>query len=61
MTILASNAKDKIVYNDRDNIVPKDTLKEMKKVLNTSFKCVVPVTPNDDLFSDYDENRKKIF
>ena len=34
MTILASNAKDKIVYNDRDNIVPKDTLKEMKKVLS---------------------------
>lgn len=61
MTILASNAKDKIVYNDRDDITLTDTLKEMKKILELSFKCIVPAVPNDDLFDGYDENRKNKF
>lgn len=61
MTILASNAKDKIFYNDRDDITLTDTLKEMKKTLESSFKCVVPAVPNDDLFGSYDESRKKRF
>lgn len=61
MTILASNAKDKIVYNDRDDITLTDTLKEMKKALESNFKCVVPAVPNDDLFNSYDESRKNRF
>ncbi len=61
MTILASNAKDKIVYNDRDDITLTDTLKEMKKTLESNFKCVVPAVPNDDLFDSYDESRKNRF
>jgi hypothetical protein len=58
MTILACNAKKKIVYNDRDDITLRDTLKEIKKALDSTFECVVPVVPYDDLFKNYDRERK---
>jgi len=61
MTILASNAKEKIVYNERDDITLRDTLNEIKKTLDVNFKCSVPVVPFDDLFSDYEDNRKEEF
>lgn len=61
MTILASNAKERFYYNDRDDITLRDTLKEIKKALDYNFSCIVPVTPKDDLFADYDEPRKKNF
>ena len=61
MTILAANAKDNFFYNDRDDITLKDTLKEIKKALDFRFECVVPVVPEDDLFADYDDTRKKNF
>jgi Second Messenger Oligonucleotide or Dinucleotide Synthetase domain len=62
MTILASNVKHKIVYNkDRDDLSLRDTLKEIKKNLDLKFACVLPVTPNDDLFGSYDEARKNNF
>lgn len=61
MTILAANAKEKLVYNERDDITLRDTLKEIKKALEIRFECIVPVVPSDDLFADYDENRKNNF
>ena len=61
MTILATNAKNSIVYNDRDDITLKDTLNEIKKTLNQNFECIVPVAPGDDLFADYDQTRKDNF
>lgn len=61
MTILAMNAKDRIVLNDRDDIILTDILREIKKALAQKFECIVPVTPKDDLFADYDENRKNNF
>jgi hypothetical protein len=61
MTILASNAKAKIVYNERDDITVRDTLKEIKKALDIKFECVVPAVPNDNLFKDYDQARKDNF
>lgn len=61
MTILASNAKAKIVLNDRDDITLKDILKEIKKTLDIKFECIVPAVPNDDLFANYDEPRKNNF
>lgn len=61
MTILASNAKVKIVLNDRDDITLKDILKEIKKTLDIKFECIVPAVPNDDLFANYDEPRKNNF
>ncbi|MET0461956.1 MAG: cyclic GMP-AMP synthase DncV-like nucleotidyltransferase [Chitinophagaceae bacterium] len=61
MTILACDAKTKIVYNDRDDITLKDTLKEIRKALKEDFKCIVPVVPGDDLFANYSETRRKNF
>jgi hypothetical protein len=61
MTILAINAKNKIVLNDRDDILLTDILREIKKILAQKFECIVPVTPKDDLFADYDETRKTNF
>lgn len=61
MTILAVNAKAKIVLNDRDDITLKDILKEIKKELDANFACIVPVTPYDNLFGDYDEARRENF
>lgn len=61
MTILAMNAKAKIVLNDRDDILLTDILREIKKTLAQKFECIVPVTPKDDLFADYDSTRKNNF
>lgn len=61
MTILAINAKNKIVLNDRNDILLTDILREIKKTLDNDFKCIVPAVPNDDLFADYDETRKNNF
>lgn len=61
MTILVSNAKAKIVYNDRDDITLRDTLKEIKKALDLRFECIVPAAPHDDLFKDYDKTRRDNF
>ena len=61
MTILASNALDKIVLNNCDDISLRDILNEIKKALDIKFECTVPVTPKDDLFSDYTQTRKDNF
>jgi hypothetical protein len=61
MTILAINAKANIVLNERDDITLKDILKEIKKELDINFQCVVPVTPKDNLFADYDASRRDNF
>jgi hypothetical protein len=61
MSILASNAKENIVQNERDDIYLKDILNEIKKALNIKFECIVPVVPNDNLFQDYDITRKNNF
>lgn len=62
ITILAANAKGKIPLSvERDDASLRDLLKEIKAALDLKFECVVPVTPKDDLFADYDETRKTIF
>ncbi|MES2863004.1 MAG: hypothetical protein V4666_02710 [Bacteroidota bacterium] len=61
MTILAINASKKISLNDRNDILLHDILKEIKKTLDNKFECVVPVTPKDDLFVDYDKTRTDNF
>ena len=38
-----------------------DTLKAIKTALNTCFICIVPATPYDNLFEDYDADRKQKF
>jgi hypothetical protein len=61
MTVLALNAKKNIVLNDRDDILLTDILREMKKTLALKFECIVPVTPKDNLFADYDTTRETNF
>ncbi len=61
MTILSSNALGKIVLNERDDISLRDILSEIKKTLDINFECLVPVTPKDNLFSDYTQTRKDNF
>jgi len=61
MTILATNAKQKIVHNDRDDIYLRDILNEIKKSLDLAFVCFVPAVPFDNLFADYDPDRKQRF
>ena len=56
MTILAVNNQKE---NERDDIALKDTLKAIKAQLDSEFKCVVPAAPNDDMFADYSEDKKK--
>jgi hypothetical protein len=62
MTILATNANSNIAFDEeRDDVTLKDILKEIKRVLQLKFECIVPVTPNDDLFKDYDQDRREYF
>jgi len=58
MTVLA---EDNIEYDDRNDISLKETLKKIHKSLTDDWECVMPTTPFDDLFDDYDETRKRNF
>ncbi|QQT52091.1 hypothetical protein I6I98_17675 [Sphingobacterium multivorum] len=53
LTILASNAKELIVMNERDDITTRDILNEIKKELNKNFECIVPAVPKDNLLENY--------
>ncbi|MFN8865098.1 MAG: cyclic GMP-AMP synthase DncV-like nucleotidyltransferase [Flavobacteriales bacterium] len=58
MTVLAMRHLQK---NDRDDVALKFTLIEIERVLKLNFQCVMPTTPKDDLFGDYDETRRENF
>ncbi len=58
MTILVA---ENIQYNDRDDIALKKTLIKIQKTLDENFECIVPATPYDDLFEDYDSIRMNNF
>lgn len=58
LTILATNAKELIVLNERDDITVRDILKEIKKELSKDFKCIVPAIPNDNLLENYANKEK---
>lgn len=58
MTILAMNDNQ---LNDRDDVSLKYTLIEIEKTLKQKFECIVPATPYDDIFEDYDNVRKDNF
>lgn len=47
--------------DNRDDVALKFTLVEIEKTLKKKFECIVPATPNDDIFADYDETRKNNF
>lgn len=58
MTVLVMNC---LQINDRDDIAMKFTLIAIENELKKDFKCIMPTTPNDDLFGGYDETRKSNF
>jgi hypothetical protein len=58
MTILAEKY---IQPNDRDDITLRDTLIKMDDELRIRWSCEMPSTPFDDLFKDFDDNRKRNF
>lgn len=58
MTILAA---ENVKYNERDDVALKNTLIAIEDTLDDDFECIVPATPNDDLFENYDAARKKNF
>jgi len=58
MTILAMN---NFQPNDRDDVALKYTLIEIERELKLDFKCIVPATPFDDIFAEYDDTRKNNF
>lgn len=59
MTILAANNQKK--HDERDDIALRDTLKSMYSALQYNFSCIVPGTPYDNLFENYDKERKDKF
>ncbi len=58
MTILTINHIQK---NTRDDVSLKFTLIEIEKELKKNFKCIMPTTPKDDLFEEYEQSRKDNF
>lgn len=58
MTILAS---ENFYEDERDDVSLKETLKKIHSRLENDFSCIVPATPHDNLFKDYDDERKKHF
>lgn len=58
MTVLALNYYEQ---NDRDDISLRYTLSSIEDALKKNFECIMPTTPNDNLFADYSDVQKKNF
>ncbi len=52
-------AVDCISINDRDDIAIKETLLAIKEKLDNDWTLKMPTTPNDDLFENYDDEKKE--
>lgn len=59
MTVLAE--KNIVYERERDDLSLKKTLENIELYLKKKWQCKMPTTPQDDLFKDYDEDRKRIF
>lgn len=58
MTVLAEG---NIVYNERDDISLRDTLQAIEKTLKNEWKCIMPTTPQNDLFDTYKGDKNYFF
>lgn len=58
MTVLAMNHFEK---NDKDDVALKFTLIAIQEELKKDFKCIMPTTPKDNLFENYDDIKKRNF
>jgi len=54
-------AMDNFQSNGRDDVALKFLLVEIENKLKARFECIMPTTPNDDLFASYDQTRKDNF
>lgn len=50
-----------IIFNDREDIMLRDTLKQIKQSLDLQWSCIMPTTPEDDLFADVIGIKKENF
>lgn len=58
LTILAMS---NFTTNNRDDVALKFTLIEIEKALKIRFVCIVPATPNDNIFAEYSASRQDNF
>lgn len=58
MSVLALNYYEQ---NYRDDISLRYTLSSIENALKNNFICIMPTTPNDNLFADYSDAQKRIF
>lgn len=58
MTVLANN---NIKFADRDDIALKETLKKIRSSLKSSWTCIMPTTPKDDLLKNYSGDKDYFF
>lgn len=58
MTVLAMNH---FQSNSRDDVALRFLLIEIEKDLKKAFRCVMPTTPKDDLYSGYTDTKKSNF
>lgn len=58
MSVLAMEHWQK---NSRDDVSLKFTLIEIENELKREFKCVMPTTPKEDLFENYDQTKEDNF
>ncbi|MHC1708570.1 MAG: CBASS cGAMP synthase [Bacteroidales bacterium] len=50
-----------IVFNDREDIMVRDTLSQISNSIKYNWECVMPTTPQDDLFTDLVDVKKENF
>lgn len=48
-----------ITANERDDIALKDTIRAIKEKLTLTWMLKMPTAPNDDLFSNYEDDKKE--
>lgn len=58
MTVLALKYHQE---SDRDDVSLKFTLIAIEEALEKKFECIMPTTPQDDLFGNYSETKKNNF
>lgn len=54
-------AEKNFTENGRDDICLFETLKAIRLDLSLKFECIMPTTPNDDLFDDFDQAKIDYF
>ena len=59
--VMAILAAKNMIYDDRDDVALANTLSAVNDILKSSFTCIMPSSPYDDLFAGYSDSRKNNF